>query len=73
MLASLEAAADGIVITDRDGIIQWVNRAFTRLTGYSPEEAIGQNPRILKWAKHPPEWYRNLWECYWEGTPGKVS
>ena len=46
--AALEAAAIGIVITNLEGIILWVNSAFTSLTGYTAEEAIGLNPRVLK-------------------------
>ncbi|MFQ5341561.1 MAG: PAS domain-containing protein, partial [Anaerolineae bacterium] len=41
-IAALEAAANAIMITNRDGTIMWVNPAFTRLTGYSSEEVIGQ-------------------------------
>ena len=50
MLAAtaIESAADGIGIYDRDGTFLWVNPAFTKITGYSPEEAIGRNPRLLK-------------------------
>ncbi|MCR4433166.1 MAG: PAS domain S-box protein [Caldiserica bacterium] len=46
--AALEASANAIVITDREGIIQWVNPAFTALSGYSAEEAVGKKPNILK-------------------------
>ncbi len=56
-----EFSAHGIVITDADGVIQYVNPAFTRLTGYTPEEAIGQTPRILKSGKHDREFYRRFW------------
>ena len=49
--AALEAAAIGIVITNLEGIILWVNSAFTSLTGYAAEEAIGLNPRVLKSGK----------------------
>ncbi|MFH0781728.1 MAG: EAL domain-containing protein [Pseudomonadota bacterium] len=52
---------EGIVITDAQGTILQVNPAFTAITGYSPEEAIGQNPRILKSDKHPPTFYENMW------------
>lgn len=65
--AALEAAANAIVITDLDGVIQWTNPAFTRLTGYSIEEAIGQNPRILKSGKHDTEFYKNLWQTVLSG------
>src|SRR3989344_6199297 len=44
---ALEAASNGIVITDTKGSILWVNSAFSRMTGYPPEEAVGKNPRIL--------------------------
>jgi PAS domain S-box-containing protein len=58
---ALQSAANAIVITDSKGTIQWVNRAFTALTGYSLEEAAGQNPRILKSGKHDEAFYKNLW------------
>jgi PAS domain S-box-containing protein len=59
--SALTAAANAIVITDRDGKIEWVNPAFTKLTGYSAEEAVGNNPRVLKSGEHPPAFYANLW------------
>ena len=59
-VAALEAAANGIVITDSLGTVLWVNRAFTDLTGYRPEEIIGQSPRILKSWNHASSFYRNL-------------
>lgn len=61
-IAALEAAANSIVITDIDGIIVWANTAFTRITGYSLLEALGQNPRFLKSNVHPPEFYKDLWD-----------
>ena len=64
---ALEAAANAIVITKADGMIDWVNGAFTRLTGYAAAEAIGQNPRVLKSGKHPPEFYREMWQTIQEG------
>ena len=65
--SALEAAANGIVITERDGTILWVNHAFTRLTGYSAEEAVGRNPRLLKSGQHPPEFYEDLWAAITAG------
>lgn len=58
---ALEAAANAIVITDREGSILWVNPAFTALTGYSSEEVLGKNPRLLRSEKHNSELYRDLW------------
>jgi two-component system cell cycle sensor histidine kinase/response regulator CckA len=58
LLEAVGQAADGIVITDTSGTIQFVNPAFTVMTGYSPGEVIGQNPRILKSGRHPAEFYR---------------
>ena len=65
--AALESAANAVVITDRDGIITWVNPAFTKLTGYSPEEAIGQNPRLLKSGTQDQPFYENLWNTIRSG------
>ncbi|HVR42367.1 MAG TPA: PAS domain S-box protein [Thermoanaerobaculia bacterium] len=59
---ALETAADAILITDRDGVILWVNRAFTTNTGYTAEEAIGKTPRILKSGVHSDAFYRAFWE-----------
>jgi PAS domain S-box-containing protein len=63
---------DSLVITDRDGKILRVNEGFTRLTGYTPEEAVGQTLHILKSGRHGPEFYRQMWtaireEGYWDG------
>ncbi len=65
--AALEAAANGIVITDRSGTIRWVNPAFTRLTGYPAEEAVGRTPRLLRSGRHDQAFYRNLWETVLSG------
>jgi diguanylate cyclase (GGDEF)-like protein/PAS domain S-box-containing protein len=65
-------AREGISITDAKGIIVDVNEAFTRITGYSREEAIGQNPRILNSGRQGPEFYADLWrnlevKGHWSG------
>jgi len=60
-LRAIEQAAEVMVITDAQGTIQYVNPAFTRVTGYSREEALGQNPRLLKSGRHDEEFYHRLW------------
>ncbi len=62
-LASLVVANArvGITITDAIGQILYVNRAFTEVTGYAPEEVIGQNPRLLQSGRHPPAYYEEMW------------
>lgn len=65
--SAVQAAANGVVITDTCGTILWVNAAFTKLTGYSAEEAIGKNPRVLKSGKQPESVYRELWRTVAEG------
>jgi PAS domain S-box-containing protein len=64
---ALDAAANAIVITDHTGTIQSVNPAFTALTGYTAQEAVGQNPRILKGGNHDEAFYRNLWQTISSG------
>ena len=59
--SALDAAANGIAITHRTGKILWVNPAFTKLTGYAAEEAIGRNPRFLNSGRHAPEFFADLW------------
>ncbi len=58
---AVEQSGSSIVITDLDGTITFVNPAFSEITGYSKEEAIGQNPRILKSGKHSDEFYEEMW------------
>lgn len=66
---ALDAAANAVVITDRDGRIQWVNAAFTRLTGYEPEEVMGRTPRLLRSGRHDEAFYRQLWDTILSGQP----
>ncbi len=66
--SALEAAANAIVITDREGDIVWANPAFTALTGYELEEATGQNPRVLvRSGLTPQEDYAALWRSILDG------
>jgi PAS domain S-box-containing protein len=65
--AALEAAASGIMITERDGTIVWTNAATTTLTGYAVAELWGRNPRILKSGQNPPERYEELWRTITAG------
>jgi PAS domain S-box-containing protein len=60
-----------IVITDITGSIDYVNPQFTNITGYTIEEAIGKNPRILKSGKTKPEVYENLWATITSGNTWK--
>ena len=61
LTTAIEQAGEAIAITDAKGIIQFVNAAFERMTGYSRKEAVGQNMRILKSGKQDGLFYRNLW------------
>ncbi len=63
----LEQSPATIVITDVDGVIEYVNPKFSQITGYSPEEAIGQNPRVLKSDEMPKESYIELWQTISSG------
>jgi diguanylate cyclase (GGDEF)-like protein/PAS domain S-box-containing protein len=67
--AALEAAANAIVITDCHGTIMWVNHAFTTMTGYSKEEILGKNARLLKSGEQPESYYAELWSTI---SSGKV-
>ncbi len=64
---AVEQSPASIVITDTAGAIEYVNPRFTETTGYTLEEAIGQNPRILKSEQTPPEEYAHLWHTITAG------
>ena len=59
---AIESTMEGMLITDAQGRICFVNQAFERITGYRREVALGQNPKILKSGRHDPDFYQRLWE-----------
>lgn len=70
--AVFETTNEAIMITDGEGVIRRVNQAFTRMTGYSAAEAIGQTPRLLKSDRHDEQFFATMWERLrgqgrWEG------
>ncbi|MCX7175889.1 MAG: EAL domain-containing protein [Proteobacteria bacterium] len=68
---AVEQSPESIIITNLDGDIEYVNEAFVKKTGYSREEAIGKNPRILHSGKTPPEAFAALWETLTQGKSWK--
>lgn len=67
LTSAVEQADYLVVITDLDGCIQYVNRAFEATTGWSRRAVLGQTPRLLRSGEHPPEFYRSLWETLLSG------
>jgi PAS domain S-box-containing protein len=67
LLAAIEQASEGVVITDPRGIIEYVNEAFIRMSGYSRDEVIGNTPRILNSSKHDSKFYEDLWATITHG------
>ncbi len=61
LMAAIEQVGEGIVMTDAQGIIQFINPAFIRMSGYSGREAVGLNLRILKSGVQDEQFYRDLW------------
>jgi PAS domain S-box-containing protein len=68
---AVEQSPASVVVTDLSGAIEYVNPKFTEVTGYTLEEAIGQNTRILKSGEMPDEFYRELWGTISEGKEWK--
>jgi PAS domain S-box-containing protein len=64
---SVEQSPVSIVVTNSEGIIEYVNSAFSKVTGYLPEEIKGKTPRILKSGKQPEWVYKNLWDTILAG------
>lgn len=65
-------AQEGMVITDPQGVVLRVNAAFTRITGYTPDDAVGRTMRLLHSGRHPPEFYKSMWRTIanngsWQG------
>ncbi|MEJ2100341.1 MAG: PAS domain S-box protein [Desulfobacterales bacterium] len=64
---AVEQSPVTVMITDKKGTIEYVNPSFSKVTGYSAKEAIGQNPRILKSGNHPDSFYKDLWDTILSG------
>ncbi len=69
LATAIEQAAEAILITDSEGTIAYANPAFENTTGYSRQEAIGANPRILSSGQHDAGFYANMWQTI---SSGKV-
>lgn len=66
--AALEATANAVVITDREGRVEWINRAFSDLTGFELDEVRGQTPRVLKSGIQSDFYYEKMWEAILAGN-----
>jgi len=64
---ALEQTADAVVISTKEGIIEYVNPAFEKITGYSRAEALGQKTSIIKSDRHDRDFYQNMWETILSG------
>ncbi len=71
LLSAIEQAGEMFLITDPDGVIQYVNPAFEHITGYSLDETVGQTPRMLKSGQQDQAQYRRLWETISAGRTWK--
>ena len=67
LVTAIEQGVDSVVITDRDGMIQYVNPSFEKITGYTRDEVIGRNPRILQSGKHDALFYQEMWKTLASG------
>lgn len=65
--SAVEQTADSVIITDRSGVIQYVNPAFETLTGYTQADVVGRTPRLLKSGQHPKEFFEKLWQTILTG------
>ncbi|MDH4156720.1 MAG: SpoIIE family protein phosphatase [candidate division Zixibacteria bacterium] len=73
LCSALEQTADSVLITDCNGIIDYVNPGFETTTGYKSDEAVGKTPAILKSGQHDQEFYRELWMEISAGRPFRCT
>ncbi len=64
---AIEQSTDSVIVTDRKGVITYVNPAFTAISGYRREEALGRNPKFLGSGKHDREFFRAMWQTITSG------
>ncbi|WML50499.1 PAS domain S-box protein [Neobacillus sp. PS3-34] len=68
----MENVGQSMMVTNTKGMIEKVNRAFTKVTGYQADEVVGKNPNILQSGKHDQTFYQKMWDSvqkrgYWQG------
>lgn len=66
---ALAGTAHAVLVADRDGVVRWVNQAFTDLTGWPAEEVLGHTPRVLKSGLHTAAFYEEMWSTLLAGRP----
>ncbi len=71
LMSAIAQASETIVITDTTGSIEYVNPTFEKITGYTADEALGKNPRILKSGHHDEPFYQNMWQTICAGRTWK--
>ena len=72
---TLDAASEGMLVTDHRGNIILVNRAYTEITGYRADEVIGMNPRVLRSGRHDEAFYDAMWSAFaprWAMARGEI-
>ncbi|MFA5904167.1 MAG: PAS domain S-box protein, partial [Desulfobacula sp.] len=67
LLSAIENTSESVIVTDMEGTIQYVNPAFERISGFTIEEAVGQNPKILQSGEHDKDFYHHLWQTILSG------
>ncbi len=67
LLQAVQQAGEAVMITDRDAVIEYINPAFSEITGYSPEEVLGKTPEVLKSTAQEPAFYKELWNTITRG------
>ena len=65
--SAIEQTADSVMVTNRQGVIEYVNPAFEQMTGYTRDEAVGRTPRILNSGRQPQKFYELLWTAILAG------
>jgi PAS domain S-box-containing protein len=68
----IEQTADSVMVTDRNGVIEYVNPAFETMTGYTRQQAVGQTPRLLSSGLQTPRFYETLWTTILRGEVFRV-
>lgn len=70
---AIEHTGHSVVITDRNGQIEYVNPTVEEMTGYSKDEVLGKNPRLWKSGEHPPQFYESMWDVILSGRTFKAE